>query len=137
MFGFGIQPWFEYFSVCKGRVLIPLQSRIGPEQGFPCVLFPRRENPGFITGFPGDENRFFPVRKSTQGNPCFRYRDEFAVSHVETQIVETGLRIYLYWLLADCLSRDTVFSIRLRPNVKMQLRSFIAENYRTEVISNH
>ena len=79
MFGFGIQPWFEYFSVCKGRVLIPLQSRIGPEQGFPCVLFPRRENPGFITGFPGDENRFFPVRNAKQGKPCFHYRDGFAV----------------------------------------------------------
>ena len=31
------------------------------------------------TGFPGDENRFFPVRKTTQGKPCFHYRDGFAV----------------------------------------------------------
>ena len=27
-----------------------LQSRTGPEQGFPCVVFPHREKPGFITG---------------------------------------------------------------------------------------
>ena len=36
-----------------------LQSRTGQEEGFLCVLF--------------------PVRKSTQGNPCFHYRDGFAV----------------------------------------------------------
>ena len=63
-------PWW----VCS-----TLQSRTGPEQGFPCVLFPYREKPVFITGFPGDGNRFFPVRKSTQGKPCFHYRDGFAV----------------------------------------------------------
>ena len=50
----------------------------GPEQGFPCVVFPYREKPVFITGFPGDKNRFFPVRKTTQGKPCFHYRDGFA-----------------------------------------------------------
>jgi hypothetical protein len=58
---------------------IPYRASTGPEQGFPCVLFPRREKPIFITGFPGDENRFFPVRKSTQEKPCFHYRGEFAV----------------------------------------------------------
>ena len=51
-----------------------LQSRTGPgtgpEQGFLCVVFPHREIPVFITGFPGDENRFFPVRNTTQGKPC-------------------------------------------------------------------
>ena len=55
----------------------------GPERGFPCVLpcvlFPHREKPVFITGFPGDGNRFFPVGKSTQGKSCFHYRDGFAV----------------------------------------------------------
>ena len=51
----------------------------GPEQGFPCVVFPHREKPVFITGFLGDENRFFPVRKTTQGKPCSHYRDGFAV----------------------------------------------------------
>ena len=58
---------------------IPYRASTGPEQGFPSVLFPHRENPVFITGFPGDANRFFPVRKSTQGKPCFQYRDGFAV----------------------------------------------------------
>ena len=51
----------------------------GPEQGFPCVVFPHSEKPVFITGFPGDENRFLPVRKTIQGKPCFHYRDGFAV----------------------------------------------------------
>ena len=46
------------------------RASTGPEQGFPCVVFPHREKPVFITGFPVDENRFFPVRKSTQGKPC-------------------------------------------------------------------
>ena len=59
--------------------LSALQSRTGPVQGFPCVLFPHREKAVFITGFPGNSNRFFPVRKSTQGNPCFHYRYGFAV----------------------------------------------------------
>jgi hypothetical protein len=31
------------------------------------------------TGFPGDENRVFSVRNTTQGKPCFHYRDGFAV----------------------------------------------------------
>ena len=42
-------------------------------------VFPQREKLVFITGFPDDENRFFPVRKSTQGKPCFHYREGFAV----------------------------------------------------------
>ena len=51
----------------------------GPEQGFPCVVFPHREKPVFIAGFPVDENRFFPVGNTTQGKTCFHYRDGFAV----------------------------------------------------------
>ena len=58
---------------------IPYRVSTGPEQGFPCVLFPNREKPVFITGITANENRFFPVGKSTQGNPCFHYRDGFAV----------------------------------------------------------
>ena len=58
---------------------IPYRASTWPEQGFPCVVFSLKEKPVFITGFPGDENRFFPVRKSTQGKPCFHYRDGFAM----------------------------------------------------------
>ena len=29
---------------------IPYMASTGPEQGFPCVVFPHRENPVFITG---------------------------------------------------------------------------------------
>ena len=66
-------------SDLKEYTAIPYRASTGPEQGFPCVLFPHREKPVFITGFPGDDNRFFPVGKSTQGNPCFPYRGGFAV----------------------------------------------------------
>jgi hypothetical protein len=66
------------FEHVPSKLLDPLQSRTGPEQGFPCVVFPHREKPVFITGFPGDENRFFPVRKTTKEKPCFHYRDGFA-----------------------------------------------------------
>ena len=58
---------------------IPYRASTGPEQAFPCVVFPQSENPVFITGFPVDENRFFPVGNTTQGKPCFHYRDGFAV----------------------------------------------------------
>ena len=58
---------------------IPYRASTGPEQGFPCVVFPHREKPVFNTGFPGDENRFFPVGKNAQRKPCFLYRDGFAV----------------------------------------------------------
>ena len=58
---------------------IPYRVSTGPEQGFPCVLFPNREKPVFITGIPANGNRFFPVRKSRQGKPCFQYKDGFAV----------------------------------------------------------
>ena len=66
-------------ELCCMYTAIPYRASTGPEQGFPCVVFPHREIPVFITGFPGDENRFFPVRKTTQGKPCFHYRDGFAV----------------------------------------------------------
>ena len=51
----------------------------GPEQGFPSVVFPHREKTVFIAGFQVDENRFFPVRNTTQRKPYFHYRDGFAV----------------------------------------------------------
>ena len=44
-----------------------------------CVVFPHMKNPVFITEIPANENRFFPVGNTTQGKPCFHYRDGFAV----------------------------------------------------------
>ena len=73
-----INPNFK-FCLLIGHTAIPYRASTGPEQGFPCVVFPHRENPVFIAGFPVDENRFFPVGNTTQGNPCFHYRDGFAV----------------------------------------------------------
>jgi hypothetical protein len=58
---------------------VPYKTSTGPEQGFPWVVFPHREKPVFITGFPVAENRFFPVRITTQGKPCFHQRVGFAV----------------------------------------------------------
>ena len=66
------------FNILK-TTAIPYRASTGPEQGFPCVVFPHREKPVFIAGFPVDENRFFPVGNTTQGKPCFHYRDGFAV----------------------------------------------------------
>ena len=70
---------FLTFMLCVDQLKTTLQSLTGPVQGFPCVVFPHREKSVFITGFPGDVNRFFPVRITTQRKPCFHYRDGFAV----------------------------------------------------------
>jgi hypothetical protein len=61
------------------HTVLPYRASTRPDQGFPCVFYPHREKPVFIMVFPGDENRFFPVRKTTKGKPCFHYRDGFAV----------------------------------------------------------
>ena len=58
---------------------IPYRASIGPVQGFPCVAFPHREKLVFIAGFPIDENKFFLVGNTTEGNPCFHYRDGLVV----------------------------------------------------------
>ena len=58
---------------------IPYRASTGPEQGFPCVVFPHRENPVFITWDPCNENRFFTVGNTTQGKPYSHYRDGFAM----------------------------------------------------------
>ena len=65
--------------IIKSCTAIPYRVNTGPELGFPCKFFPNREKLVFITGIPANGNRFFPVRKSTQGKPCFHYRDGFAV----------------------------------------------------------
>ena len=52
----------------------PYRASTGPEQGFPCVLFPHREKPVFITRIPANENRIFPAWKYYTGKtllwPC-------------------------------------------------------------------
>jgi hypothetical protein len=58
---------------------IPYRASTGPEQGIPCVVFPHMEKPVFISWYPCNGNRFFPVGNTTQGKPCFHYRDGFAV----------------------------------------------------------
>jgi hypothetical protein len=60
---------------------IPYRARTGPEQGFPCVviltgknLFYYRE-PLFSLQGSCIHYRDFPVRITTQGNPCSHYRE--------------------------------------------------------------
>ena len=67
-----------------GCTAIPYRVSTGPEQGFPCVVFPHREKPVFSSWDPCNEKRFFPVGNTTQGKPCFHYRDRFAVCHLIT-----------------------------------------------------
>ena len=42
-----------------------------PEQVFPCVVFPHRENPVFISWDPCNEKRIFPVWKYYTGKTLF------------------------------------------------------------------
>ena len=58
---------------------IPYRASTGPEQVIPCVVFPHREKPFFISWDPCNENRFFPVGNTTQGKPCSQYSNGFAV----------------------------------------------------------
>ena len=70
--GFKMTPKLERYRI-KIFIHSTLQFLTGPVQG------QNREKPVFNTGFPGDENRFFPAGNTTQGKPCFHYRDGFAV----------------------------------------------------------
>ena len=79
-------------SCSDSHTAIPYRVSTGPEQGFPCVLFPHREKPVYISWDPCNENRFFPVGKSTQGKPCFHYRDGFAVQgNILTSMVKVNV----------------------------------------------
>ena len=48
--------------------------------GFSLCTFSHREKPVSISWDPCNENRIFPVGNTTQGKPCFHYRDGFAVN---------------------------------------------------------
>ena len=50
---------------------IPHRASTGPEQGFPCVVFPHKEKPVFIAGFPVDKNMFSLLEILHRGNPVF------------------------------------------------------------------
>ena len=63
---------------------IPYRASTGPEQGFPCVVFPHREKPVFISWEPCNENRFFPDGNTTQGKPCSHYRGGVCSVHMTT-----------------------------------------------------
>jgi hypothetical protein len=58
---------------------IPYRVSTGPEQGFPCVVFPHMEKPVFSSWDCCNEKRFFSFGNTTQGKPCFHYREGFAV----------------------------------------------------------
>ena len=61
---------------------IPYRVSTGPEQDFPCVVNSHREKPVFISGNPFSHcrgpcihYRDFPLRITTQGDPCSHYRE--------------------------------------------------------------
>ena len=71
-------------DIIHNNTAIPYRVSTGPEQGFPCVVFSHREKPVFSSWDPCNENRIFPVGNTTQGKPCFHYRDGFAVYSVHS-----------------------------------------------------
>ena len=64
-----ISPTFVAFSEYMN--FTALQFLTGSVQG--------QEKPVFSSWDPCNENRIFPVGNTTQGKPCFHYRDGFAV----------------------------------------------------------
>ena len=71
--------FFLVLFLCIRCTAIPYRVITRWKLGFPCEVFPHRENPVFFTWNPCNENRRFTVRKTSQGKPCFHYRDGFAV----------------------------------------------------------
>ena len=84
----------EISFLWKHYTAIPYRVITGWKQGFPCEVFPHREKPVLITWNPCSENRLFPVRKTSQGKPCFHYRDGFAVC------TSSHVCMYYVWVLS-------------------------------------
>ena len=61
---------YQKYFISLGYTAIHYRARTGPEQGFPCVVFPHREKAVFISWDPCNENRFFPV--ATESIVCAR-----------------------------------------------------------------
>ena len=59
----------NYFHSKWSKLSFWVKSQHRDRTEFSLCTFPQREKPVFITGFPGDKNMFFPVRKSTLGKP--------------------------------------------------------------------
>ena len=47
---------------------------------------------------PCNANRFFPVRKTSQGKPCFNYRDGFAVCRLSSKLPPLK---YILWITSS------------------------------------
>ena len=61
-----------FVKVCWQHTAIPYRASTGPDQGFPCVVFPHREKPVFISWDLCNENRVFSQRKTIhRENPVF------------------------------------------------------------------
>ena len=78
---------------------IQYRASTGPEQGFPCVVIHHRKRPIFFGWDPCNENRFFPVRKATQGKPCFHYKDGFAVRAWVIKGAEGAWHLQIFWTI--------------------------------------
>ena len=68
---------FKYH--CRGPHCNPVQGQYTARTGFSLCSISTQLEKLFNTGFPGDENRFFPLGNTTHETPGFNYRDGFAV----------------------------------------------------------
>ena len=74
----------------------PLQGQYRARTGISlCSISTQREKPVFSSWDPCNENRIFPVGNTTQGKPCFHYRDGFAVLYYI--YVKQWLRLKCTW----------------------------------------
>ena len=112
--------WYQILTAYSFPVLtaIPYRASTGPEQGFPCVAFPHREKPVFIAGFLVDGDRFFPVGNTTQGKPCFRYMDGFAVHNDRVYYIQlvAYIKAYVTWELhytRHCIRNKTFLFVKI------------------------
>ena len=78
--------------VASGYTAIPYRASTGPEQGFPCVVFPHREKPVFISWEPCNGNRFFPDGNTTQGKPSLQGRGLQCVLFKDKKFYSTYIR---------------------------------------------
>ena len=90
---------FLHSDESENSTAIPYRASTGPEQGFPCVLFP-------------------VGKSSTQEKPCFYYRDGFAVwfllkiRNQDQKVSNPFLEPLLFWQTFEASSKSvhTIFT---------------------------
>ena len=103
-----------YWRISKNYTAIPYRVSTGPEQGFPCVVFPNRGKPVFSSWDPCNENRVFPVGNTTQGkhflysnktsNIIWKFNDNFSEGLFEVLHISVGQEIKILETRPDFLT---------------------------------